>query len=140
MEPNKSILIVDDEFAVRESLKMIFKPMYHVYTAANGEEALRCIQREEIDLVTLDLKMPGLSGMEVLRQIKENHPFIAAIIITAYGSGENAMEATRYGAEFITKPFNVADILISLNKALEKQSYNLKFKNFSLYNSLVVRN
>jgi len=139
MEQNKSILIVDDEFGVRESLKMILKPIYHVHTAANGEEALRCIQKEKIDLVTLDLKMPGLSGFEVLREIKKNHPSIEAVIITAYGSGENAMEAVRYGAEFINKPFNVPDVLISLNKSLEKQSYNLKVKNFSLYNSLVVR-
>ena len=140
MEQNKSILIVDDEFGVRESLKMILKPIYLVHTASNGEEALECIQNEKIDLVTLDLKMPGLSGMEVLREIKKNHPFIEAIIITAYGSGENAMEATRYGVEFITKPFNVPDILISLNKSLEKQSYNLRLKNFNLYNSLVVKN
>ena len=139
MGQNKSILIVDDEFGVRESLKMILKPIYHVHTAANGEEALRCIQKEKIDLVTLDLKMPGLSGFEVLREIKKNHPSIEAVIITAYGSGENAMEAVRYGAEFINKPFNVPDVLISLNKSLEKQSYNLKVKNFSLYNSLVVR-
>ena len=140
MEENKSILIVDDEFGVRESLKMILKSIYVVHTAANGEEALQCIQKEKIDLVTLDLRMPGLSGLEVLREIKKNHPGIEAVIITAYGSRENAMEATRYGAEFIDKPFNVPDILISLNKSIEKQRYNLKLKNFGLYNSLVLRN
>jgi DNA-binding NtrC family response regulator len=140
MGQNRSILIVDDEFGVRESLKMILKPIYHVHTAANGEEALQCIQKEKIDLVTLDLKMPGLSGMEVLREIKKNYPDIETIIITAYGSGESAMEAIRSGAEFITKPFNVPDILMSLNKSFEKQRHNLTLKNFSLYNSLVVRN
>ena len=140
MEQNRSILIVDDELGVRESLKMILKPIYYVHTAADGEEALQCLQKEKIDLVTLDLKMPGLSGFEVLREIKKNYPSIEVIIITAYGTGENAMETIRYGAEFITKPFNVPDILISLNKSLEKQSYNLKLNNFSLYNSLVVRN
>jgi len=119
---------------------MILKPIYYVHTAAGGEEALQCLQKEKIDLVTLDLKMPGLSGFEVLREIKKNHSSIEVIIITAYGTGENAMEAIRSGAEFITKPFNVPDILISLNKSLEKQSYNLKLKNFGLYNSLVVRN
>ena len=140
MEQSRSILIVDDELGVRESLKMILKPTYYVHTAADGEEALQCLQKEKIDLVTLDLKMPGLSGFEVLRAIKKNHPSIEVIIITAYGTGENAMEAIRSGAEFITKPFNVPDILISLNKSLEKQSYNLRLKNFGLYNSLVVRN
>jgi len=140
MGQKRSILIVDDELGVRESLKMILKPIYYVHTAAGGEEALQCLQKEKIDLVTLDLKMPGLSGFEVLREIKKNHSSIEVIIITAYGTGENAMEAIRSGAEFITKPFNVPDILISLNKSLEKQSYNLKLKNFGLYNSLVVRN
>jgi DNA-binding NtrC family response regulator len=140
MEQNRSILIVDDEFGIRESLKMILKPIYYVHTAADGEEALQCLQKEKIDLVTLDLKMPGLSGFEVLREIKKNHPNIEAIVITAYGTVENAMEAIRCGAEFIIKPFNVPDLLLSLNKSLEKQSYNLKRRNFSLYNSLVVRN
>jgi DNA-binding NtrC family response regulator len=140
MKQNRSILIVDDEFGVRESLKMILKPIYSVHTAADGKEALQCLQKEKIDLVTLDLKMPGLSGFEVLGEIKKNHPNIEAIVITAYGTGENAMEAIRCGAEFITKPFNVPDLLSSLNKSLEKQSYNLRRKNFSLYNSLVVRN
>ena len=140
MEQNRSILIVDDELGVRESLRMILKPIYYVHTAADGEEALQCLQKEKIDLVTLDLKMPGLSGLEVLREIKKNHPHIQAVIITAYGSGENATEAIKYGAEFITKPFNVPDILNSLIKSVEKQRYNLKLKNFSLYNSLVLRN
>ena len=140
MEQNRSILIVDDELGVRESLKMILKPIYSVYTAADGEEALQCLQKEKIDLVTLDLKMPGLSGFEVLREIKKNYPSIEVIIITAYGTGENAMETIRYGAEFITKPFNVPDILISLNKSLKKRSDNLRLKNFGLYNSLVVLN
>jgi DNA-binding NtrC family response regulator len=139
MEQDKAILIVDDELGVRESLRMILKPICQIYTAANGGEALRCIQKEKIDLVTLDLKMPGLSGMDVLREIKKNYPHIQAIIITAYGSAENATEVTRWGAEFITKPFNVPEIFISLNKSLEKQAHNLRLKNFSLYNSLVAR-
>jgi DNA-binding NtrC family response regulator len=140
MEQNRSILIVDDEFGVRESLKMILKPIYHIYTAANGEEALRCIQKEKIDLLTLDLKMPGLSGFEVLREIKKNNPNIETVVLTAYGTKEDAMEATQNGAEFITKPFNVPDLLISLNKLIEKQRHNMKIRSFSLYNSLVVRN
>ncbi len=140
MDQNRSILIVDDELGVRESLKMILKPIFQVYTATGGKEALQCLQKEKIDLVTLDLKMPGLSGFEVLRAIKRNHPGIEAIVITAYGTVENAMEAIRCGAEFIIKPFNVPDLLISLNKSLQKQSYNLRLRNFGLYNSLVVRN
>ena len=64
--PSKeAILIVDDEFGRRESLRMILKPLYEVYTASDGQEALRVISEREIDVVTLDLNMPGLSGIEV---------------------------------------------------------------------------
>jgi DNA-binding NtrC family response regulator len=121
MAQTASILIVDDEFGVRESLKMILKPNYEVHTAANGEKALRCIRRDQIDLVTLDLKMPGLSGLEVLREIKKNNPEIEVVVITANDNEKNIKEATRYGADFITKPFNVPDLLNSLNKSIEKQ-------------------
>lgn len=140
MEQNRLILIVDDELGVRESLGMILKPIYYVHTAAGGEEALQCLQKEKIDLVTLDLKMPGLSGFEVLRAIKKNHPNIEAIVMTVYGTGEYAMEANQCGAEFIIKPFKIPDLLISLNKSLEKQSHTFRLRNFGLYNSLVVRN
>ena len=66
MVQKKSILIVDDELSVRESLKMALKPTYQIYTAAEGTEALQSIQKDKIDLVALDLKMPGLSGFDVL--------------------------------------------------------------------------
>ncbi len=121
MAQTASILIVDDEFGVRESLKMILKPNYQVHTAANGEEALQCIRKDQIDLVTLDLKMPGLSGLEVLREIKKNNPEIEVVVITANDNAQNVQEVTQYGAGLITKPFNVPDLLNSLHKSLEKQ-------------------
>jgi DNA-binding NtrC family response regulator len=136
----KSILIVDDELGVRESLKMILKPICRIHTAADGEEALQCIQKGKIDLVTLDLKMPGFSGIDVLRHIKENYPDIEVVVITAHNTAQNAQEATQYGAGgFITKPFNVPDLINSVNKSLERRSYNLRLKNFAQYNSLVIR-
>ena len=137
----RAILIVDDELGVRESLKMILKPIYQVHTAMDGIEALQSIQNEKIDVVALDLKMPGPSGIDVLRQIKENYPDIEVIIITAYGSAENAKEALRYGAgDFITKPFNASDLVNSVNKSIERRSTNLRYKNFNRYNSAVIRN
>ena len=66
-----TILIVDDEVGPRESLRMILKPIYEVCTAGDGQEAIRIINDKSIDLVTLDLKMPGLSGIDVLREIKK---------------------------------------------------------------------
>jgi len=84
--------------------------------------------------------MPGFSGIDVLRQIKKNYPDIEVVVITAHNTAQNAQEATQYGAgEFITKPFNVPDLINSVNKSLEKRSYNLRLKNFAQYNSLVIR-
>ena len=137
---NRSILIVDDELGVRESLKMILKPNYQVHTATEGRDALQSIQKNKIDLVALDLKMPGLSGIDVLRQIKKNDPDMEVIVITAHGTPQNVQEASRYGAgDFITKPFNVPDLLDSINKSLERRSYNLRLKNFNRYNSVVIQ-
>ena len=104
-----TILVVDDEVGPRESLRMILKPTYEVYTASNGQEALQFIRREKIDLVTLDLKMPGISGIDVLKEINKLNADIEVVIITGYGTLTNAVEAIRYGAvDFISKPFNVA--------------------------------
>ena len=125
-----TILIVDDEVGPRESLRMILKPIYEVYTAGDGQEALKCIHDKTIDLVTLDLKMPGLSGIDVLREIKKFQPDVEVIVITGYGTLNNAQEAIRFGAgDFISKPFNVADIIAIVSKSFERRSYNLKIKN-----------
>ena len=130
MAQKGSILIVDDEVGPRESLRMILKPIYDIYTAANGDEALQVIQKEKIDLVTLDLRMPGLSGIDVLREIKKIRADVEVIVITGYGTLTNAQEAIRYGAgDFISKPFNVADIIAIVSKSFERRNYNLKIKN-----------
>jgi response regulator RpfG family c-di-GMP phosphodiesterase len=124
-----SILVVDDEIGPRESLRMILKPIYEVHTATNGQEALQIISREKIDLVTLDLKMPGISGIDVLKEIKKLHPDIEVVIITGYGTLASAVEAIRYGAvDFISKPFNVAEIISIVTKSVERRNYNLKIK------------
>jgi len=124
-----SILVVDDEIGPRESLRMILKPIYEVHTASNGHEALQSISREKIDLVTLDLKMPGISGIEVLKEIKKLHSDIEVVIITGYGTLTNAVEAIRYGAvDFISKPFNVAEIISIVSKTVERRNFNLKIK------------
>ena len=129
MKPKKSVLIVDDEVGVRESLRQILKPFFEVHTAANGEEALQCLRRESIDLVTLDLKMPKMSGIEVLREIKKIKEGVEVIIITAYGNPENAGEALYYGAgDFIAKPFDVSEITTKVNQSLERQYHGVKIK------------
>ena len=129
MENQGSILVVDDEVGPRESLRMILKPTYDVHTATNGQEALQFISREKIDLVTLDLKMPGISGIDVLKEIKKLHADIEVVIVTGYGTLTNAVEAIRYGAvDFISKPFNVAEIISIVSKSVERRNFNLKIK------------
>jgi DNA-binding NtrC family response regulator len=124
-----SVLVVDDESGPRESLRMILNSIYDVHTAENGEEALNFISQEKVDLVTLDLNMPGLSGIEVLREIKKFRPDIEVIIITGYGTLGHTREAINYGAgNFIYKPFNIADIIAAVRKAFERRSYSMKAK------------
>src|SRR4030043_1139283 len=130
MANNGTILIVDDEVGPRESLRMILKPIYEVFMTSNGREAIKVVETENIDLVTLDLKMPGFSGIDVLQEIKKIKRDIEVIIITGYGNLTNAQEAIRYGAgDFISKPFNVADIIAIISKSFERRNYNMKIKN-----------
>ena len=139
MAQKRSILVVDDESSVRESIRMILKPKYEVYTAANGNEALQCIQKDKIDIVTLDLKMPGLSGIEVLKQIKKRNSDIEVIVISGYGTPQNHQEAVRHGAgDFIIKPFNAPDLINSVCISLERRTHNLRLRNLARYNSSVI--
>jgi len=140
MAQKRSVLIVDDELSVRESLCMILKPKYEVHTAADGREALECIEKDKIDVVTLDLKMPGLSGIDVLQEIKKKYADIEVVVITAYGTPQNLRDARRYGAAgIITKPFNAPDLINSVSRSIERRNYNLRLKNLKRYNSLVHR-
>jgi len=122
-----TILVVDDEVGPRESLRMILKPLYEVHTASGGQEALRFIQNKDIDVVTLDLSMPGFSGIDVLKEIKKLRPNTEVIVITGYGTLNNAQEAIRFGAgDLISKPFDVAEIISIMAKSFERRSYSLK--------------
>jgi DNA-binding NtrC family response regulator len=127
----EAILVVDDEAGPRDSLRMILNPFYEVFTASDGQEALRLIQNRDVDVVTLDLNMPGLSGIDTLKEIKKLKPDTEVIVITGYGTLNNAQEAIRFGAgDFISKPFNVADIITIVGKSFERRSFNLKIKSF----------
>jgi len=129
MKPQGAVLVVDDEIAPRESLRMILHPLYQVYTAADGEEALACLQNQEIDLVTLDMRMPGLSGLEVLREIRKRKTDIDVIMISGYMNSQNIQEAKENGAvDVITKPFNVTDIVASVGKQVERKKFNRKLQ------------
>ena len=107
----KTILIVDDELATRESLRMILKRQYDLVLAASGEEALRMLETGQPDLILLDIIMPGIDGMETLRRIKEKNRKQQVVMITATKTVKTAVEAMKLGAfDYLEKPFDVNEI------------------------------
>jgi len=124
-----NVLIVDDEIGPRESLRMILKPNYNVFTVENGNAAIQMIQQIPMDVVTLDLKMPGISGIDTLKEIRMIDPDVMIIIITGYGTLKSAIEAIRYGVfDYIPKPFNVPEIISIIDKSVQRRRLNLKIK------------
>ena len=124
-----NVLVVDDELGPRESLRMILKPSFTVYTAQDGKSALEIVKNMPIDLVTLDLKMPGMPGEEVMRQIKNWDPAIEVIIVTGYGTLQSAVEAIQYNVfDYILKPFNVTDILSTVKRSIERRNLSVRIK------------
>jgi DNA-binding response OmpR family regulator len=119
----KPILIVDDEKNIRLTLSQSLESLnIPVETAVNGEEALRMLQEKTFSLIFLDLKMPGMDGMEVLRRIKDDWPQIRLIIITAHGTIDSAVEAMKLGAvDFIQKPFSPGEIRELARSVLERE-------------------
>jgi signal transduction histidine kinase len=111
-------LIVDDELGVRESLRAILQGDCEVRTAASGDEALAIVGREPVDLMTLDLKMPGAGGMRVLERVKQIDPDIEVLIITGYGSLDTAIEGLRFQAmDYLAKPFDCEQVRLLVQKA-----------------------
>jgi two-component system, NtrC family, response regulator AtoC len=115
------ILVVDDEHLIRWSLEQNLKKQgYEVFTASNGEDALRIAREETPDLMLLDIQLPGISGLQVLEKIKEMEEEIIVIMITALGVLETAVKAMRSGAyDYLNKPFNLDELSIVIKKALE---------------------
>ncbi|MDZ4670043.1 MAG: response regulator transcription factor [Phototrophicales bacterium] len=121
------VLVVDDEGANRYSVsKTLQKVGYMVSEAANGEEALEMISRQTFDVVLTDIRMPGLDGIELLRRIREQSPEVIVILMTAYATLGNAVEALRLGAhDYLIKPSSSADIRQSVARGVER-ARNLK--------------
>lgn len=121
---NKPILVVDDEKNIRLTLSHALESLdVPVRTAVNGEEALKKIKEEAFGLLILDLKMPGMDGMEVLRRVRESWPKIRVIIITAHGTIESAVEAMKLGAvDFVQKPFSPGEIRELVTHVLDREA------------------
>src|SRR5205085_1713812 len=121
----KTVLVVDDDEGMRDTLTAILKREYRVLRVASGEAALPILNREDIDLVLLDVRLPGISGLEVLRIVKENYSLVEVIMISAVNDIETAVQAMKNGAfHYINKEFDY-DLLRSLvRNASERQDLN----------------
>ncbi|MFD1203782.1 MULTISPECIES: response regulator [Sporosarcina] len=108
----KSLLIVDDQTGIRLLLDEVFKKEgFETRLAANGAEALQMVQERAPDCVLLDMKMPGINGVEVLKKIKKDWPQVPVIMMTAYGEVDLTEDAFENGAErYFTKPFNIYEV------------------------------
>lgn len=123
MNAQPRVLIVDDERGVRESLRAILQKDCEVLTAASGEEALEMVARDTLDLVTLDLKMPGLGGIPVLERVKQIDPDLEVLIITGYGSVDTAVQGLRFHAfDYLCKPFDCDQVRQVVQAALARRS------------------
>lgn len=118
-----SILIVDDELSMREFLRILLEKEGHlVVTAANGLLALEQTEKQAFDLVVTDIRMPGMTGLELLAHLKQHQPDMAVIMITAFASPDDAVAAMKNGAfDYITKPFNVDEIKTVVRSSLKKK-------------------
>jgi two-component system response regulator PilR (NtrC family) len=128
----EKILVVDDEQSMREFLDiMLKKEGYKVSLASNGEEVLKLAERDIFDLILMDIRMPKLDGISVLKKVKTLSPETIVIMITAYASADTAIKAMKEGAyDYITKPFKVDEIKLIIRNALEKK--NLQKENILL--------
>jgi two-component system response regulator PilR (NtrC family) len=118
-----NVLIVDDEEVLQDVLTVLLrKEGLSTVSALSGEEGLEVLEREEVDLVLLDLMLPGMHGMEVLREIRRRWPELVVVVITAYSSIETAIEAMREGAfHYIPKPFKNEEVLLTIHKGLDQR-------------------
>jgi len=122
-EQGKStILVVDDEKGPRESLRMILSPQHRVLVAEDGPRALAMLREAPIDVVTVDLNMPGMKGDVLMRTIRREHPQIEVVIITGCSSLDTAIDGIRSGVfDYLTKPFDVVEVSGTVNRALERR-------------------
>jgi two-component system response regulator (stage 0 sporulation protein F) len=117
---NKKLLIVDDQIGIRVLLLEVFSTEgYETYDAANGRMALEIVRSNTPDLVLLDMKIPGMDGLEILKKIKEINRDIKVIMMTAYGELDMIKEATDLGALMhFTKPFDIDELRLAVNMQL----------------------
>src|SRR5689334_13184383 len=137
--PKSRILVIDDEAPIRDSLKMTLEyEGYEFIGAATGQEGLALAEREAPDLVLLDVKMPGMDGIEVLERLRNMNDALPVVVVSGHGTISTAVEATKKGAfDFIEKPFPSERILVSLRNALDQR--RLRDENRTLKRAVEIR-
>jgi DNA-binding NtrC family response regulator len=136
------ILVVDDEKNIRLTMTQVLASLgYEVSAAVNGEDALKQLEAKAFGLILLDLKMPGMEGLEVLRQVVKLRPHIRVIIVSAHGTVENAVEAIKLGAvDFIQKPFAPQEIRDLVTRVMDRDKIEAtQAANYTTHLALVKR-
>jgi two-component system nitrogen regulation response regulator NtrX len=133
------ILVIDDESAIRDSLKMILEyDGYDVQGAATGQDGLVMVDRDQPELVLLDIKMAGMDGLEVLQRLKAGHEALPVVMISGHATVSTAVEATKLGAfDFIEKPLSTERVLVTVRNALDR--HRLVDENITLRKAQEVR-
>jgi len=122
MNKKATILVVDDENGVRQSFDMVLSDNYEVLLAATGVEAVDIFNKNSVDLILLDIRLPDIDGLDLLVKLKEIDPNCEIIMVTAVREIQSAVKAIKSGAyEYIIKPFEVDEVLTIINRALEKR-------------------
>lgn len=127
MNDRTSVLIVDDEEVVRRSyLRSLQTTGCQTLAASNGQEAIRLMEQQPCDVVLLDLRMPGMDGMDVLKEIKDRWPECEVVIVTGYPCVETAKQAVRLGAQnYISKPLAPNDLIQAANEAVTQKRWSI---------------
>ncbi|HKE10766.1 MAG TPA: response regulator, partial [Myxococcota bacterium] len=118
------VLVIDDDPGVRDYLEaLVSRQGYQVFAADGGEEALRGLDESRPDLITLDVVLPGMDGLETLRELKKRLPEVPVVMLSGHGQARTIVEAMRLGAsDFLRKPFEVEELELAFQKALEKRA------------------
>lgn len=132
------ILILDDEKQFTEELSSFFEDDYEVYEANNVGDGRRILHEKDIDLLILDVRLPGISGLDILKEVKEQKPAIEVIVISAHGDMDTVIKAMRLGAfDYLRKPFRFIDIQIAIERTQKYLQMQRKLKQMEEKNSLI---
>ncbi len=122
------VLIIDDEQRfLKTTQSLLEKEGYHVLTAVDGLKGLEALQKKRVDVVVLDVKMPGMDGIEVLRRIKSDHPLVEVLMLTGHATMESAIDGLKLGAfDYLTKPCDIPVLKQKIMEAYDKRASMLE--------------